>query len=102
MTIARTDIRKEGSRARLAPGDIRSQVGLSARWSVKPNVVLSGTANPDFYHVEADAAQLDVNTQFQLFFREKRPFFLEGADLFQTPIGAVFTRTVVDPSVGPR
>ena len=62
-----------------------------------PNVVLSGTVNPDFYQVEADAAQLDVNTQFQLRFPEKRPFFVEGADLFRTPIEALFTRTIADP-----
>jgi len=47
-------------------------------------------------------AQLDVNNQFALFFPEKRPFFLEGADYFSTPITAVFTRTVADPDVGAK
>ncbi|HEX2224999.1 MAG TPA: DUF5916 domain-containing protein, partial [Thermoanaerobaculia bacterium] len=56
--------------------------------------------NPDFSQVEADAAQLDINTQFALFYPEKRPFFLEGTDVFDTPFSAVYTRTVADPSWG--
>ncbi|MGE0446063.1 MAG: DUF5916 domain-containing protein [Vicinamibacterales bacterium] len=98
VTLARTDRRAIGGR--FAAGNTDAQAGLSARWSLRPNVVLSGTINPDFYQVEADAAQLDVNTQFQLRFSEKRPFFLEGADLFRTPYEVVFTRTVADPSSG--
>ena len=50
--------------------------------------------------MEADAAQLDVNQRFALFFEEQRPFFLEGSDFFSTPINAVFTRTIVDPDWG--
>ncbi|MGH9360888.1 MAG: DUF5916 domain-containing protein, partial [Thermoanaerobaculia bacterium] len=50
--------------------------------------------------VEADAAQLDVNTQFALFFPEKRPFFLEAADLFETRIQAVHSRNIADPEWG--
>jgi hypothetical protein len=59
--------------------------------------MLNATANPDFSQVDADAAQLDVNTRFALYYPEKRPFFLEGADFFLTPVQAVFTRTVADP-----
>jgi hypothetical protein len=62
--------------------------------------VLSATVNPDFSQVEADAAQLDVNERFALFFPERRPFFLEGADFFATPFQTVFTRTVADPEAG--
>lgn len=76
--------------------------GLTARWGVTPSVTLVGTLNPDFSQVEADVAQLDINSQFTLFFREKRPFFLEDADYFQTPIDAVYTRTVADPLWGAR
>ena len=74
--------------------------GLSARWGVTPNISLNLTANPDFSQVEADAAQLDVNTRFALFYPEKRPFFLEGADFFETQFPLVFTRTVADPVAG--
>src|SRR5690606_2720603 len=52
--------------------------------------------------VEADVAQLDVNNQFSLLYPETRPFFLDGADYFATPINAVFTRTVADPDVGAK
>ena len=77
-----------------------TDAGLTARWGVTPNVTLAGALNPDFSQVEADSAQLDVNTQFALFYEEKRPFFLEGADFFSTPIQAVYTRTVADPAWG--
>lgn len=78
------------------------EAGVTARWGVTPNLTLSGTANPDFSQVEADAAQLDVNTRFSLFYPETRPFFLEGADVFSTPIRAVHTRTMADPEWGAK
>jgi hypothetical protein len=65
-------------------------------------MTLNGTVNPDFSQVEADAAQLDVNQRFALFYPEKRPFFLEGIDYFVTPIQSVFTRTVADPYYGAK
>ena len=77
-----------------------ADAGLSLRWSPTPNWTLNGAINPDFSQVEADAAQLGVNQRFALFFQEQRPFFLEGSDLFATPIRAVFTRTVADPDWG--
>jgi hypothetical protein len=86
-------------------GDYRSEneevePGLSARWGITSNLSLNAAVHPDFSQVEADAAQLDVNERFALFFPEKRPFFLEGVDFFATPVQAVFTRTVVDPEWG--
>jgi hypothetical protein len=79
---------------------VESDPGLTAKWGVTPNLTLNAALNPDFSQVEADAAQLDINTTFALFFPEKRPFFLEGADFFRTPFEAVFTRNVADPSWG--
>ena len=73
---------------------------MTARWGITPNVILNATVNPDFSQVEADVAQLDVNTRFALFYPEKRPFFLEGIDFFATPLNTVFTRTIVDPLGG--
>lgn len=75
-------------------------VGLTARWGFTPNLTLSATANPDFSQVEADAAQLDINTEFTLFYPEKRPFFLEGADFFETLMNTVHTRSFVNPAWG--
>lgn len=80
--------------------DSKVKPGLSARWGITPNISLNAAVNPDFSQVEADAAQLAVNQRFALFYPEKRPFFLEGADFFSTPVSAVFTRTVVDPRWG--
>jgi len=74
--------------------------GLTARWSFTPSLTLNATFNPDFSHVEADAAQLDINTPFALFYPEKRPFFLEGESIFLTPFWAVYTRTIKDPDWG--
>ena len=86
----------------LRRGSFASEGGLTARWGITPNLSLNAAFNPDFSQVEADAAQLDVNTRFALFYPEKRPFFMEGADFFSTPINAVYTRAVADPSWGIR
>lgn len=84
----------------LVDSGIQTDVGLTARWGMTPNLTLSATLNPDFSQVEADAAQLSINRRFALFFREKRPFFLEGADFFETPERIVHTRAVADPAWG--
>jgi hypothetical protein len=65
-----------------------------------PNVTLSGTYNPDFSQVEADAWQLDINQPFALYYSERRPFFTEGADFFRTLKNAIYTRTLRDPAWG--
>jgi hypothetical protein len=74
--------------------------GISTRWALTPGTSLQATINPDFSQVEADAAQLDVNTRFALFFPEKRPFFVEAGDFFETRLPLVFTRTIADPAAG--
>ncbi|MFL6197034.1 MAG: sugar-binding protein [Thermoanaerobaculia bacterium] len=99
-TAHRTDLREGFPSGGMNTGKVESDVGLTARWGITPNMVLSGAINPDFSQVEADAAQLDVNTDFALFYAEKRPFFLEGADFFSTPYNIVHTRTVADPTWG--
>ncbi|MBN2410023.1 MAG: hypothetical protein JXE07_09820, partial [Candidatus Aminicenantes bacterium] len=86
----------------LGRGEIDDQYGLTAKWGVTPNLILNAALNPDFSQVEADVAQLEINRRFALFYPEKRPFFLEGADFFLTPIQAVFTRTVADPHWGAK
>jgi hypothetical protein len=74
--------------------------GLTAHWGVTPSITLSAAVNPDFSNVEADVAQLDINKQFALFYPEKRPFFLEGASVFETALQAVYTRSLADPEWG--
>lgn len=61
---------------------------------------VDATINPDFSQVESDAAQVTVNERFALFFPEKRPFFLEGIELFATPGQLVYTRRIADPIGG--
>jgi hypothetical protein len=71
--------------------------GLTLKLGITPNVTLDFAANPDFAQVEADQTVVTANQRFPIFFAEKRPFFLEGSDIFRTPIRAVHTRAIVDP-----
>ncbi|MEM6453863.1 MAG: DUF5916 domain-containing protein [Acidobacteriota bacterium] len=96
----RTDARADLLADELTDGDEDGEAGLTVSWGITPGLNLGVTINPDFSQVEADNAQLDVNNQFALFFPETRPFFLEGADFFDTPINAVNTRSVADPDAG--
>jgi hypothetical protein len=100
LTGHRTDARPDFPAGSLQEESQKAEPGLTARWGVTPNWVLNGAVNPDFSQVEADVAQLSVNTRFALFYEEKRPFFLEGIDFFSTPLQAVYTRTVADPRGG--
>jgi hypothetical protein len=77
-------------------------VGLDAKMVVKDALVLDLTANPDFSQVEADEPQVTVNERFEVFFPERRPFFLENSDLFNTPSNLMFSRRIVDPSAGAK
>ncbi len=79
---------------------VAGEGGLALRWGITPNLSLNGTFNPDFSQVEADTAQLTINTRFKLFYPEKRPFFLEGADFFATPLNVLYTRTASEPAWG--
>ena len=75
------------------------EVGANVRLGFT-NFALDATINPDFSQIEADAAQVTVNELFALFFPEKRPFFLEGIELFATPNQLVYTRRIANPSFG--
>lgn len=77
-------------------------LGVDAKWNPNPDNTIDGTINPDFSQVEADVPQIAINQRFALFFPEKRPFFLERADLFNSPIQVVYTRTITDPKWGLR
>ncbi len=56
---------------------------LTGKYGITSQLILDGTLNPDFSQIEADAGQVDVNLRYDLFFPEKRPFFLEGSEMFQ-------------------
>ena len=74
-----------------------AEFSLNARYGLTSSSSAELTFNPDFSQIESDAGQIDVNTNFALFFNERRPFFQEGSDLFNSWITAVYTRTINDP-----
>jgi hypothetical protein len=78
-------------------GSVTGDASLSMNYTFRPNWVASATLNPDFSQVESDAAQIDVNTTFALFYPERRPFFQKGMDLFQTPFTAFYSRSINAP-----
>ena len=82
--------------------DLKQRVGLDLKFTPNSDTVLDATIKPDFSQVESDVAQIAANERFALFYPEKRSFFLEGADLLQTPIQAVHTRTMTTPTWGGR
>lgn len=84
---------------RLLNQPLKFEVGVTAKYSLTPTVTLDLAVNPDFAQVEADATVVTANQRFPIFFEEKRPFFLEGIDIFRTPIQAVHTRAIVDPDI---
>jgi len=98
ITASRSDARESLDAPNFTNGDVDADVGLSVRWGIFPNMSLNGAIHPDFSQVEADALQLAENEQFALYFRETRPFFLEGADYFSTDLRLVHTRAIAKPS----
>ncbi|MBA3343249.1 MAG: carbohydrate binding family 9 domain-containing protein [Gemmatimonadaceae bacterium] len=76
------------------------ETGADVRWGVRQNLTLNGTINPDFSQVEADVGQVLLNERFALFYPEKRPFFLDGLELFDSPNQLIYTRRIVAPRGG--
>jgi hypothetical protein len=76
--------------------------GVDVKVVLRDAVTLDLTANPDFSQVESDEPQVTVNQRFEVFFPEKRPFFLENAGFFGTPLNLFFSRRLRDPQVGAR
>lgn len=101
LTALRTDERADLAGS-FVDGNLEKDVGVSVRWGITPDLTADLALNPDFSQVEADVAQLAENTQFALSYPEARPFFLEGADYFATPLKTVFTRTIADPDFGAK
>jgi hypothetical protein len=77
-----------------------ADLGGDARWGIRQNLTLNGTINPDFSQVEADVGQVLLNERFALFYPEKRPFFLDGLELFDSPNQLIYTRQIVAPLAG--
>ena len=82
--------------------NINPELGVNVRWGITQNLSAAGTVNPDFSQVEADVGQVTVNQRFALFFPEKRPFFLEGLEQFDTPNALIYTRRIAAPIAGTK
>jgi hypothetical protein len=78
----------------------KADLSADARWGIRQNLTLNGTINPDFSQVEADVGQVLLNERFALFYPEKRPFFLDGLELFDSPNQLIYTRQIVAPLGG--
>jgi Carbohydrate family 9 binding domain-like/Domain of unknown function (DUF5916) len=84
---------------RLVNEPVTLDPGLTAKLGITPSITLDLAINPDFAQVEADVPVITANQRFPIFFAEKRPFFLEGIEIFQTPLTALHTRAIIDPDV---
>ncbi len=76
--------------------------GLDSKIVLKDALTLDLTLNPDFSQVESDEPQVTVNQRFEVFFPERRPFFMENASYFNTPQNLFFSRRIIDPEYGVR
>ncbi|HEX7774506.1 MAG TPA: DUF5916 domain-containing protein [Pyrinomonadaceae bacterium] len=76
---------------------VKVDAGVNVKYGISSKVILDFTLNPDFAQIEADETVVTANQRFPIFFAEKRPFFLEGIDIFQTSLQPVHTRTIIDP-----
>ncbi len=90
----------------------QASLGAELKWRPRADWVVDATLNPDFSQVELDAPQLAGNTRFALSVPEKRPFFLESADVVgptqpdesgeNRSLAAFYTRAITDPDWGLR
>ncbi len=106
LTLSETGKRKApinaaqiGQGGRFVNEPIKFDLGLTGKYSITPTVTLDFAVNPDFAQVESDQLVVTANQRFPIFFEEKRPFFLEGIDIFRTQIQAVHTRAIIDPDM---
>ena len=77
--------------------DITDPLGLNARYGLSSNMVINATLNPDFSQIEADVAQINYDPRRSVSFPEKRPFFLDGIEMFSTPTRLIYTRSIANP-----
>jgi hypothetical protein len=93
---------RDGLGSEFVNRQVGTDAGLDFKWSPTADMAIDATINPDFSQVESDVAVISTNERFAIFIPEKRPFFLEGIELFSTPIQAVYTRTLTSPRWGTR
>ena len=102
VTVGQTGERvaaREIAAGRFVNHSIKKQIGVNLKYTISPNVTLDATFRPDFAEIEADAPVVTANQRFPIFFQEKRPFFLEGKEIFDSPLVAFYSRTIIAPDV---
>ncbi len=77
--------------------DTTDPLGLNVRYGLSSNMVLNATLNPDFSQIEADVVQINYDPRRSVSFPEKRPFFLDGIEMFSTPTRLIYTRSIANP-----
>ncbi len=102
ITLSETGSRvqaNEVAAGRFVNQPIKQQIGVTLKYTLTPSITLDAAINPDFAEIEADAPVVTANQRFPIFFEEKRPFFLEGVDIFRSPLQVFYSRNIVDPDV---
>ncbi len=87
---------------RFVDDPIKTELSLNLKYTLSPNITLDAAINPDFAEIEADAPVVSANQRFPIFFEEKRPFFLEGKDIFDSPLQPFYSRTIIDPDLATK
>lgn len=102
VTLSETGERVSASEiaaGRFVNHPIKKQIGVTLKYTLTPSVTLDAAVNPDFAEIEADAPVVTANQRFPIFFEEKRPFFLEGVDIFRSPLQVFYSRQIIDPDL---
>ena len=88
---------REISVGRFVNHPIKKQIGVNLKYTISPSVTLDAAIKPDYAEIEADAPVVTANQRFPIYFQEKRPFFLEGKEIFDTPLQVFYSRNIVSP-----
>lgn len=76
----------------------KGELSIGSKYAASSDLTIEAAVNPDFSQIEADAGQIEANSTISLFYPERRPFFQEGSDIFETLFNSFYTRTINDPS----
>jgi hypothetical protein len=98
-----TSLKRDGPGLEDPEKRLKLEPGANFKLGLSSNTTLDATVNPDFSQIEADEPQIDYNLRYALRYNEKRPFFLEGMEIFNSPeIETVYTRQITDPIFGAK
>jgi hypothetical protein len=98
-----TSLKRDGVELAASEERLKVEPGANFKLGLTSNTTLDATVNPDFSQIEADEPQIDYNLRYALRYNEKRPFFLEGMEIFNSPqIETVYTRQITDPIFGAK